>query len=44
MEKVFHPVTGQNGYFCSETEKELIDAVFESISLTSRSNERDMDE
>ena len=27
MEKIFHPVSGERGYFTSETEKCVIDAV-----------------
>lgn len=27
MKKIFHPVSGEEGYFCSEQEKVLIDAV-----------------
>lgn len=27
MESITHPVSGENGYFCSEREKTLIDAV-----------------
>ena len=27
MEKIFHPVSGEKGYFATEQEKTLIDAV-----------------
>ena len=27
MDKIFHPVSGESGYFCTEQEKVLIDAV-----------------
>lgn len=27
MESIIHPISGENGYFCSEKEKTLIDAV-----------------
>jgi hypothetical protein len=27
MDKIFHPVSGEHGYFCSEQEKMLIDAI-----------------
>lgn len=27
MEKIFHPVSGESGYFATEQEKTLIDAV-----------------
>lgn len=27
MNKIFHPVSGESGYFCTESEKILIDAV-----------------
>ena len=27
MDKILHPVSGEHGYFCTETEKVLIDTV-----------------
>lgn len=27
MNKIFHPVSGEEGYFCSEQEKIVIDAI-----------------
>ena len=27
MDKILHPVSGESGYFCTETEKVLIDAI-----------------
>ena len=27
MESILHPVSGEHGYFCSEMEKTLIDAI-----------------
>jgi len=27
MDKLYHPVSGESGYFCNEREKLLIDAV-----------------
>ena len=33
MDNVFHPVSGEKGYFCSETEKVLIDAILVDYSM-----------
>ena len=33
MEKIIHPVSGENGYFASETEKILIDAIIQDFSV-----------
>ena len=33
MEKIFHPTSGENGYFCSEQEKDLIDAIITDYSM-----------
>lgn len=33
MEKIFHPVSGESGYFASETEKTLIDAIIQDFSM-----------
>lgn len=33
MEKIFHPVSGEKGYFASEMEKTLIDAVFTDYAI-----------
>ena len=33
MDKIFHPVSGEHGYFCSETEKVLIDAILTDYSV-----------
>lgn len=46
MENIIHPVSGEQGYFCSLKEKILIDAIiqdFNSVNLvvqSSRSNVR----
>ena len=31
MEKIFHPVSGEMGFFCTETEKEMIDSVISTF-------------
>ena len=33
MEKIFHPVSGEEGYFTTETEKVLIDAVLHDYAV-----------
>ena len=33
MEKIFHPVSGESGYFCSEKEKILVDAIVSDYSM-----------
>ena len=33
MEKIFHPISGESGYFASEKEKVLIDAVFTDYAV-----------
>ena len=33
MEKIYHPVSGQTGYFCTEKEKTLIDAVLTDYAI-----------
>ena len=33
MDKIFHPVSGENGYFCTEQEKVLIDAILHDYSM-----------
>lgn len=33
MESIMHPVSGENGYFCSEREKILIDAILHDYSV-----------
>lgn len=33
MEKLFHPVSGESGYFASEQEKVLIDAILVDYSM-----------
>ena len=33
MEQIFHPVSGEKGYFASEKEKVLIDAVLYDYSM-----------
>lgn len=33
MEKIFHPVSGESGYFASEKEKTLIDAIFRDYAI-----------
>ena len=45
MEHIFNPVSGESGYFCSEQEKILIDAVLSDycmnqLVLTSTSDGR----
>lgn len=38
LEKIFHPVSGENGFFCTELEKELIDvALIEMLQDTTSS-------
>ena len=34
MDKILHPVSGENGYFCSEKEKTLIDAVLKDFIIS----------
>lgn len=31
MESIFHPVSGEKGFFCTETEKEMIDSVISTF-------------
>jgi len=33
MEKILHPVSGESGYFASESEKVLIDAIIQDFSV-----------
>ena len=33
MDKIFHPVSGESGYFCDEQEKILIDAILSDYSM-----------
>ena len=33
MDKILHPVSGEDGYFCTETEKILIDAILHDYSM-----------
>lgn len=33
MDKILHPVSGENGYFCTEQEKVLIDAILHDYSM-----------
>ena len=33
MEKIIHPVSGESGYFCTESEKNLIDAIVSDYSM-----------
>ena len=33
MEKIFHPVSGEVGFFCDEQEKILIDAILSDYSM-----------
>ena len=33
MEKIIHPISGENGYFASEEEKVLIDAILCDYSM-----------
>jgi hypothetical protein len=32
MEKIIHPVSGENGYFCSEKQKLVIDAIIDDFN------------
>lgn len=32
MEKIYHPVSGESGFFCSEKEKILVDAILVDYS------------
>lgn len=32
MDKIYHPVSGESGYFCTEQEKVLIDAMIVDYS------------
>ena len=32
MERIFHPVSGESGFFCSEKEKILVDAILVDYS------------
>ena len=32
MDSILHPVSGEKGYFCTETEKLLIDAILNEFS------------
>ena len=34
MESILHPVSGQKGYFCTEKEKTLIDAIVSDYSVS----------
>ena len=45
MESIMHPVSGESGYFCSEREKTLIDAILcdyrmNQLVVTSSRSER----
>ena len=33
MNKILHPVSGESGYFCTETEKVLIDAILNDYRM-----------
>ena len=33
MDKVFHPISGEEGYFCSNQEKVLIDAILVDYTM-----------
>ena len=33
MEKILHPVSGESGYFTTEQEKVLIDAIIQDFSM-----------
>ena len=33
MDSIFHPVSGEKGYFCSEQEKILVDAILSDYSM-----------
>ena len=33
MERIFNPVSGESGYFCTEQEKVLIDAILHDYSM-----------
>lgn len=38
MDKIIHPITGEEGYFCTVLEKKIIDASIEN-SIEHQSNE-----
>lgn len=33
MESIMHPISGENGYFCTIREKNLIDAILTDYSI-----------
>ena len=33
MQKIIHPVSGEKGFFCSESEKVLIDTIIQNFSI-----------
>ena len=33
MDKIFHPVSGESGYFCNEQEKLMIDTILIDYSM-----------
>jgi hypothetical protein len=33
VERIFHPVSGEVGYFCTESQKTLIDAILNDYSM-----------
>ena len=33
MENIIHPISGENGYFCTNEEKILIDAILRDYSM-----------
>ncbi len=33
MESIIHPISGQQGYFCTEKEKTLIDAIIQDFNV-----------
>lgn len=33
MDSIIHPISGENGYFCSEKEKNLIDAILKDFVI-----------
>ena len=44
MEKIFHPVTGEEGYFYTESEKEVIDIAVKELKSSAFPMERDIND
>ena len=39
MDKILHPVTGETGFFCTPTEKGIIDAILMNFISSSKSGD-----